>query len=137
MSFFRSIVTKLKRSNRSSMHSKHHHTILPITRNKAFSRSRPSGFAAYARAARRYGFDAPTVVGRKGVVSVTRVPIRSPFSDCNYRFPQVFKKHPASGKSGSGESEVPADDVQNDLEYVVPVTIGTPGVTLDLDFDTG
>ncbi len=24
-----------------------------------------------------------------------------------------------------------------DLEYVVPVTIGTPGVTLNLDFDTG
>lgn len=34
-------------------------------------------------------------------------------------------------------SEVPAEDVQNDLEYVVPVTIGTPGVTLNLDFDTG
>jgi Eukaryotic aspartyl protease len=24
-----------------------------------------------------------------------------------------------------------------DLEYVVPVVIGTPGVTLNLDFDTG
>ncbi|KZW03890.1 acid protease [Exidia glandulosa HHB12029] len=36
-----------------------------------------------------------------------------------------------------GEAEVPAEDVQNDLEYVVPVTIGTPGVTLKLDFDTG
>jgi len=34
-------------------------------------------------------------------------------------------------------AEVPAEDVQNDLEYVVPVTIGTPGVTLNLDFDTG
>lgn len=34
-------------------------------------------------------------------------------------------------------AEVPAQDVQNDLEYVVPVTIGTPGVTLHLDFDTG
>lgn len=24
-----------------------------------------------------------------------------------------------------------------DLEYVVPVKIGTPGVTVNLDFDTG
>lgn len=53
------------------------------------------------------------------------------------RIPQVFKKRPASGNTASGESEVPASDVQNDLEYVVPVTIGTPGVTLNLDFDTG
>ncbi|KII84530.1 hypothetical protein PLICRDRAFT_179353 [Plicaturopsis crispa FD-325 SS-3] len=37
----------------------------------------------------------------------------------------------------SGEGEVPADDVQNDLEYVVPVKVGTPGVSLKLDFDTG
>lgn len=81
MPFFRSILTKLKRSNKTSMRSKHHHTILPTTRNKAFARSRPSGFAAYARAARRYGFDAPTVVGRKGVVSVNRVPIQSAFYD--------------------------------------------------------
>ncbi|KZT58433.1 acid protease [Calocera cornea HHB12733] len=49
-------------------------------------------------------------------------------------------KHPKRGavaKTESGEAEVPADDVQNDLEYVVPVMIGTPGVTLNLDFDTG
>lgn len=86
---------------------------MPLTRNKAFSH--PPGFAAYARAARRYNFDAPTVVGRKGV---------------------VFRKAP-SGTGESTEAEVPANDVQNDLEYVVPVTIGTPGVTLNLDFDTG
>lgn len=39
--------------------------------------------------------------------------------------------------AGAGEAEVPAEDVQQDLEYVVPVTIGTPGQTLKLDFDTG
>ncbi|KAF9504785.1 hypothetical protein BS47DRAFT_1386159 [Hydnum rufescens UP504] len=40
-------------------------------------------------------------------------------------------------ESSTEGTEVPAEDVQNDLEYVVPVTIGTPGVTLNLDFDTG
>jgi len=48
------------------------------------------------------------------------------------------KQHPrAAAKPEAGESEVPADDVQNDTEYTVPVMIGTPGVTLHLDFDTG
>jgi hypothetical protein len=42
-----------------------------------------------------------------------------------------------SGPTGTSETEVPAIDIQNDLEYVVPVKIGTPGVTLNLDFDTG
>jgi len=41
------------------------------------------------------------------------------------------------GKKVKKPVKVPAEDVQNDLEYVVPVTIGTPGVTLNLDFDTG
>lgn len=33
--------------------------------------------------------------------------------------------------------EVPAQDVQNDSLYLAPVSIGTPGQTLNLDFDTG
>ena len=33
--------------------------------------------------------------------------------------------------------DVPADDQQNDSEYLCPVTIGTPGQTFNLDFDTG
>ena len=33
--------------------------------------------------------------------------------------------------------EVPAEDSQNDSEYLCPVTIGTPGTTFTLDFDTG
>ncbi|QRV95881.1 aspartyl protease [Ceratobasidium sp. AG-Ba] len=36
-----------------------------------------------------------------------------------------------------GMTVVKADDVQNGVEYICPVTIGTPGVTLSLDFDTG
>ncbi|KAL6721408.1 hypothetical protein ACLMJK_000511 [Lecanora helva] len=41
----------------------------------------------------------------------------------------------AMGSSQAGE--VPAEDSQNDSEYLCPVTIGTPGQTFTLDFDTG
>ncbi|KAF8599179.1 acid protease [Ceratobasidium sp. AG-I] len=34
-------------------------------------------------------------------------------------------------------SVVQAEDIENDTEYACPVTIGNPGVTLTLDFDTG
>lgn len=43
------------------------------------------------------------------------------------------KKPPGSGESGN----VPADDQQNDSQYLCHVTIGTPGQTFALDFDTG
>ena len=39
----------------------------------------------------------------------------------------------ADGTTG----EVSAQDVQNDSEYLAPVSIGTPAQTLNLDFDTG
>jgi len=117
MGFMQVITSKFKRSKKrtlSAMHH-HHHASMPLARNKVFNERPPTGFAAYARAARRYNFDTPTVVGRKGVV--------------------FRKSRPTTGDSS--EAEVPANDIQNDLEYVVPVTIGTPGVTLNLDFDTG
>ena len=46
---------------------------------------------------------------------------------------------PSSG-NGSGTTDgvpVPAEDIQNDSEYLAPVSIGTPAQTLNLDFDTG
>jgi hypothetical protein len=78
----------------------------------------PSFAAAYAKAVNRYKFSAGIFPGfaftkDRGVVRVLQV------DDID------------------NGTEVPADSVQSDAEYVVPVTIGTPGVTLNLDFDTG
>lgn len=77
---------------------------------------RPSLHAAYARAARRYGFEATT------------------FTTFAKRNNVVVK---VKGVEKETDHEVPAESIQNDSEYVVPVTIGTPGITLNLDFDTG
>ncbi|KAI9057680.1 acid protease, partial [Trametes sanguinea] len=79
---------------------------------------RPSFAAAYARAARRYGFETGRNAG---------------FAKRNNVVVKVKGKH-----DKDTEHEVPAESIQNgSLEYVVPVKIGTPGVTLNLDFDTG
>lgn len=55
-----------------------------------------------------------------------------------------FHKHrlltaPSSGGVSSDGSTglVPVTDYENDIEYYGQVTVGTPGVTLKLDFDTG
>ncbi|KAI0677724.1 acid protease [Trametes maxima] len=82
---------------------------------------RPSFAAAYARAARRYGFDTGRNAG---------------FAKRNNVVVKVKGKH-----DKDTDHEVPAESIQNGrpwlLEYVVPVKIGTPGVSLNLDFDTG
>ena len=41
----------------------------------------------------------------------------------------------AAGTDQAGD--VPAEDSQNDSEYLCPVNIGTPAQTFTLDFDTG
>ncbi|CAO3676308.1 unnamed protein product [Rhizopus stolonifer] len=49
------------------------------------------------------------------------------------------KHRNVSSSSSSTEStgSVPVTDYENDIEYYGKVTVGTPGVTLKLDFDTG
>lgn len=83
------------------------HTVLNSTRAAGLA----TGAAAYAKAARRYGFETKTFVATKGLVLAI--------------------------KEDGTKHQVPAESLQNDLEYVVPVTIGTPGVQVMLDFDTG
>ncbi|KAJ7090865.1 acid protease, partial [Mycena belliarum] len=76
---------------------------------------RPTLFSAYARAANRYGFQT------------------TKFAPFKKHENMVFHVN-AKGESG----DVPAASVQNGAaEYIVQVKIGTPGVTLNLDFDTG
>ncbi|SMR50494.1 unnamed protein product [Zymoseptoria tritici ST99CH_1E4] len=45
----------------------------------------------------------------------------------------LAKKDPTSGQTG----DVPAEDIENNAEYLANVTIGTPGQTFALDLDTG
>jgi len=76
---------------------------------------KPSFQAAYARAVLRYKFQP------------------GKFATYGFRDEKVVKVNAVSDTT----HEVPAESIQNDLEYVVAVKIGTPGVTLHLDFDTG
>ncbi|PSS28488.1 hypothetical protein PHLCEN_2v2969 [Hermanssonia centrifuga] len=86
-----------------------------LARPDVYRHQRPSFYSVYARAARRYGFESGAYAGfamRNNVV---------------VKVAGLYDK--------STDHEVPTEGVQN--EYVVPVTIGNPGVTLNLDFDTG
>ncbi|KAH9939962.1 acid protease [Amylocystis lapponica] len=99
-----------------SSHFRLHH----LARPECYRGSqRPSFYSAYARAARRYGFETGKHAG---------------FAMRNNVVCKVLHHNKET------EHEVPAESIQNGepaLEYVVPVRIGTPGVTLNLDFDTG
>ncbi|GJJ14110.1 hypothetical protein Clacol_008367 [Clathrus columnatus] len=124
-------------------------TCLPMVKNHA-SRCPRSGSASYARAARRYNFDSPIFVGYNGTVfrryeSDDYCHMQTyrghqfdqdrhgsnQWDDVDYDNPDIF--HP----DRSGVTEVAAEDIQHDQEYVVPVLIGSPGVVLHLDLDTG
>ncbi|KAF8577518.1 acid protease [Ramaria rubella] len=136
-------LTKIKSLFRRSMSSKPVSKVatLPLVHNTT-GRGPRSGPAAYARAARRYNFDSPVFVGHNGVVYKRHAAVkdahRRPHRRHHHRPSTVPSGDETTAPEGTGPaSEVPAQDVQNDLEYVVSVVVGTPGVSLLLDFDTG
>jgi hypothetical protein len=106
---------------------------LELTRNTT-SRTSRSGPTRYSR---RYKFDSPVFVGRDGVVLKRRAPAQDAHMRPRHGHPNRPRHHtiPATGQYGASnpiyvqliypslratagpESEVPTEDVQNDLEY--------------------
>jgi len=122
---------------------------LSLKRNTAW---KPNGPADYARSARKWGIK-PTEQTTFFVHENTLKRRGVEHTEHHHGGTQEHKHKQGGGGTGTGTGsgagtgtgsgtstagvEVPAADVQNDLEYVVPVTVGTPGETLNLDFDTG
>lgn len=95
-----------------------------------------NGTKSYVHLLRKYGFD-PTLEGP--YVHANRVRQRGKFTTTSQtpiggrtRIHRVLQKK-TDGKLG----DVPAEDVQNDTEYLAQVGIGSPAQTLNLDFDSG
>lgn len=95
-----------------------------------------NGTKSYVHLLRKYGFD-PTLEGP--YFHVNRVRQRGKFGVTSQkpvggrtRIHRVLQK-----KVGDTSGDVPAEDVQNDTEYLAQVGIGTPAQTLKLDFDSG
>lgn len=111
------------------------HSLSKITlvHNPRYQRSGPRSYAALLR---KYRFS-PTLEGPSSVDD--RVHHRGKHGEHQRHGgkPTVQKILQKKAASDDQVGDVPADDVQNDSEYLCPVTIGTPGQVFKLDFDTG
>ena len=103
---------------------------------------KPDGLKTYGYLLGKYGFN-PTKPGP--YTTVVRAQAQQLHAQLQVELVAPSAK---SGKSSSGRvlrykdkhgrlGEVPAQNVQNNLLYLCPVTIGTPGKVFNLDFDTG
>ncbi|KAL1310706.1 hypothetical protein AAFC00_000964 [Neodothiora populina] len=100
-----------------------------------------NGTKSYVSLLKKYNF-APTLNGPyfcQNVVHQTGKPVlMNKFATAvggkaHVKHQVLLKKDPSSGQTG----QVPAEDQQNDSEYLCQVGLGTPVQTLTLDFDTG
>ncbi|KAF8319645.1 acid protease [Clavulina sp. PMI_390] len=106
---------------------------LGLKRNPAW---KPNGPMDYARSARKWNI-APT---EQTMFYVHEKTLMRRSEDHQKEQEEGTTEGAALISTGNGSvsgTKVPANDVQNDLEYVVPVAIGTPPVITNLDFDTG
>ena len=96
----------------------------------------PSGLKSYVYLLNKYKFT-PTLDGPYHFVTKAQHQGKhgdqEPIGGKTHMSRILHKKASDSDQPG----DVPAEDSQNDSEYLCPVTIGTPGKTFTLDFDTG
>jgi hypothetical protein len=97
---------------------------------------KPNGLKSYVYLLRKYTF-APTLDGPYQMAHQIHQRGKPNFLQAIGGRAHVHnllrKTDPSTGEA----TEVTAEDQQNDSEYTCPVTIGTPGQTFNLDFDTG
>ncbi len=109
-------------------------TKIKVIRNTNY---KPSGPKSYVHLLRKYRFN-PTKEGPYAFGN--QIHTQGKFGVDRAVGGKTFIQHPLQKKSLADPSQVgdvPAQDVQNDSLYLCPVTIGTPGQTFSLDFDTG
>lgn len=104
-----------------------------LIHNKKYERSGPKSYVSLLH---KYKFtptqEGPYIVGNKAVHQGKYGDAKTVGGKTTMQ--KVLQKT-VVGSDQTGE--VPAQDSQNDSEYLCPVTIGTPGQTFTLDFDTG